>query len=287
MSVSPNFIGIGAQKCASTWLFDIIDSHPQTALSSEKELDFFSRYFDFGYQWYERNFEGCEGEAIGEISPSYFNCCDAPKRVREYAPDAKILLSLRHPLERALSNHRHDVRIGLLTGDDLSLQAALQNNPNYVDQGLYARHLRRWQEAFPPEQLLVVLMDEIILDAPTTAKRVYEFLGIDTEHRSPALDARSNESYVNRSAKLETIKNRLRGSLQAMGGDKFWQWLGDSGLKDWYRRYNRMPSSAVIPSPTAVELERLQDCFAADLRDLSALLPQDLPPWDQLPAKYR
>lgn len=286
-SIRPNFIGIGAQKCASTWLFDIIDTHPQASLSSHKELDFFSRYFDYGFQWYERNFADCEGDAIGEISPSYFNCYEAPERVKAYAPEAKILLSLRHPLERALSNHRHDVRIGLLTGDDLRLQTALANNPSYVDQGLYALHLQRWREVFPEDQILVVLMEEIIADAAATAKRVYQFLGLDEEHSSPALSERSNESYVHRSAKLEASKNWLRGLVRGVGGEKVWRALGDTGLTDWYRRNNRLPSSAVIPAPSLAELQQLQDCFAADLEKLPALLEQDLPAWNELPAKFQ
>ena len=245
-SIRPNFIGIGAQKCASTWLFDIIDTHPQASLSSHKELDFFSRYFDYGYQWYERNFAGCEGNAIGEISPSYFNCYEAPERVKAYAPDAKILLSLRHPVERALSNHRHDVRIGLLAGDDLRLKTALANNPSYVEQGLYSRHLQRWRDVFPEDQILVLLMEDIVVDAAATARRVYRFLDLDEEHCSPSLSERSNESYVYRSAKLEASKNWVRDMARGIGGEKVWQALGETGLTNWYRRNNRLPSSAAV-----------------------------------------
>jgi len=49
-NISPNFIGIGAQKCATTWLYDLLDLHPSVGLSPLKEIHFFSQYFGYGLQ---------------------------------------------------------------------------------------------------------------------------------------------------------------------------------------------------------------------------------------------
>ncbi len=108
----PAFLGIGAQKSATTWLYDILSDHPDVCLSEQKELDFFSHYFDFGYQWYERQFPVHGAECIaGEVSPSYFHSPAVPERVHAYAPDIKLILLLREPVQRAISNHKHEVRI--------------------------------------------------------------------------------------------------------------------------------------------------------------------------------
>ena len=53
----PSYIGIGAQKCASTWLHRILAEHPDVSVPEVKELDFFSYRYDHGYQWYERCFQ--------------------------------------------------------------------------------------------------------------------------------------------------------------------------------------------------------------------------------------
>ena len=154
--VKPAFIGIGAQKCASTWLYNILADHPEVWLSEKKELDFFSYYYDYGFQWYERNFESDESLVAGEVSPSYFHGKGVPKRVFEYDANLRLILFLRDPIERAISNHKHEVRIGHFRGSDLSFERGLKNNPSYISQGLYATHLEKWLEYFPKDWLLFV-----------------------------------------------------------------------------------------------------------------------------------
>ena len=281
--MKPNFVGIGAQKCASTWLYDILATHPQSNLSELKELDFFTRYYDYGYQWYERHFPEANALVVGEISPSYLNSSEAPARVKAYNPDAKLLVSLRQPVDRAISNHRHDVRIGLFTGKDMSLEAGLANNPAYIDQGLYAKHLSAWLEHFPREQLKVVLLDDIKMDALATARSVYEFLGIDPQHKSELLHVRSNESYVNRSSLLEQSKNQVRGAIRKVGLGAVWNGVGNLGLKNLYRKTNRAPSSSVIPKPSQALLAELHQAFAADIDALERLLDRSLQHWKQPP----
>lgn len=78
--MKPNFIGIGAQKCASSWLYDILADHPEAAVSATKELDFFSYHYERSYAWYERQFpEKLGAKAIDEITPSHFNEDAAPE----------------------------------------------------------------------------------------------------------------------------------------------------------------------------------------------------------------
>src|SRR5262249_23883612 len=134
-AVKPSFLGLGAQKCASTWLHRIVAEHPQVAMPTVKELDFFSNHYDRGYRWYESQFPAVDGDMrTGEVSPSYFHDIRVPARVRAYAPEMKLIVTLRDPVERALSNHRHEVRAGHIDGADLSFEAALESNPMYVEQ---------------------------------------------------------------------------------------------------------------------------------------------------------
>ncbi|MEO0913269.1 MAG: sulfotransferase, partial [Pseudomonadota bacterium] len=109
--MKPTLIGIGAQKCASSWAHTALGAHPDITGSDPKEIDYFSYYFDRGHAWYEAHFP--EGTAHRfEISPSYFHDPRAPERLAAYAPEAKILVLLRDPVERAFSNHLHEVAKG-------------------------------------------------------------------------------------------------------------------------------------------------------------------------------
>lgn len=278
--MKPTFIGVGAQKCASTWLYEILKEHPQVCVGEEKEIDYFSFHFDHGHQWYERQFEPCaDRPCIGEISPSYFCEPAVPERLARYAPTARILLSLRDPVQRALSNHRHEVRVGHFSGGDLSFEAGLANNPMYVEQSRYATHLKRWLQYFPREQILVVLMDDIDKDPLAVARAVYGFLGIDANYIPEGLSKRFNRSFANRSRKLVNIKDALYKVTRAPGLNWIWR-LGDSlGLKALYRRVNTMPSDVAIPPADPAVLADLRRQLAPEIEELSALIGRPLDMW--------
>jgi hypothetical protein len=280
--MKPTFIGIGAQKCASSWLYDILADHPETALSETKELDFFSYHYENGYAWYERLFADKQGvKAIGEISPSYFHEASVPERAKRYCPDMRILLSLRNPVERALSQHRHSIRIGAISGPDYSFETALADNPSYIDQGRYATHLSHWLAHFPENQIFVVLMDDIKKDPDETARKVYEFLGISTNHRSAALYEKSNPSYVVRSKAVDGAIRYIRKSVRHLGFGIVWQALGNSGLRKIYRHINRTNSEAVIPPVATDTLKHLKNIYLEEISELEKLINRNLENWRQ------
>lgn len=278
--MKPTFVGIGAQKCASTWLYQILKEHPQVCVGTEKEIDYFSYHFDHGHQWYERQFAGCaDRPCVGEISPSYFCEPAVPERVFAYAPTARILLSLRDPVQRALSNHRHEVRVGHFSGDDLSFESGLANNPMYVEQSRYATHFKRWLQFFPKEQILVVLMEDIDRDPLSVARTVYEFLGIDKTYVPEGLSKRFNRSFANRYRGLTDIKDAIYKLTQVPGLKWAWR-LGDLlGLKALYRRVNTMPSEAAIPEPNPATLAELRRRLSPEMNELSSLIGRSLDSW--------
>ncbi len=280
MNVKPNFIGIGAQKCASSWLYDILADHPEAAVSGKKELDFFSYHYERSYVWYQRQFpDKPAAKATGEISPSYFNEASVPERAKLYAPELRVLLSLRDPIERALSQHRHLVRIGYVEGPDYSFETALANNPSYVEQGRYATHLGRWLACFPRDRIHVVLMDDIKKDSEAAACGVYKFLGIDPSHRSCALHERSNPSYVVRHRGLGNTVDALRGMASHAGLGPAWRSIARLGARQLYRKLNRKPSEAVIPAPQPETLAELRNVYRSEMQLLERILERDLSDW--------
>ena len=276
----PTFVGIGAQKCASTWLYRVLQDHPDVYVSEEKELNFFSYHFDRGYQWYQKHFGGREEQKVfGEISPSYFTESDVPRRVFEYRQDMKIIVSFRDPVQRALSNHRHEVRVGHLNSGDISFEAGLANNPMYVQQGCYATHLKRWLEYFPSDRIFSVLMEDIQADPLGVARRLYEFVDVDPDFVPPSIEKRYNVSYANRSQGLRKLKD-MAYSMASKPGLR-WTWsLGKAlGLRSAYRKVNTLPSEEAIPEPPAELIDGLRDRFAPEVKDLSRLLNRSLDAW--------
>jgi hypothetical protein len=279
--MKPNFIGLGVQKCASSWLHAIFADHPESFVSSPKELDFFSSHYARGFHWYERHFTpaGNVHRAIGEISPSYFPDWDAPARAAAYDPNLRILVALRDPVERAYSNFLHDLRLGYYRSSSPRFEDALLQNPMYLEQSMYARHLRRWMEHFPRERFLFVLQEEIAASPLDQASMVYAFLGIDAKHVPSAATERSNESYLPRSRIREEQVRSIGRLLRGSGLGWIDRMVRQSGALDYYRRANRIEIRAVVPPLSEQTRARLAVELSGDVLQLPALLNRNELPW--------
>lgn len=272
-------VGIGAQKCMTSWIHAAATAHPDVVTGTLKELDFFSYHFDHGYRWYEEQFPRAGPKAIRfEVSPSYFHDPRAPARVAGYRPDMRVVVILRDPVVRAYSNHLHEVIKGHIASCTFS--EGLANNPSYVEQGLYATHLARWLEHFPAERVLCLIAEEVVDDPSGTAERLYGFLGVRSDHRTGVFDERRNESDRARSPLLRTL-------LRAGGGTMRRARLGEAlaSIKkipviSAVLKYNSIDMRGEVPPMTPGETERLRSLFAPETLALAVLLGRESLPWD-------
>lgn len=283
MKAIVGFIGIGGQKCASSWIYRILEDHPQVAVSEPKELDFFSYYYDRGRQWYERHFtpDAAATRIAVEVSPSYLHHPDAPRRAQAYNPDMRIVVALRDPVARAWSNHLHEVRLGHFAGDDLTFEAGLRNNPMYLEQSLYAKHLSRWLAVFGRDRIHVAFQEDIERDPAGEAVRLYRFLGVDETHVAQFLDRRANESYVPRNALLERITRTLGRVGRALGLGALVKAVRYSPLVDRFIGRNRQHLREVVPPMREETRAELRAFFAEDEQALSTLLGVSPLPWQK------
>ena len=267
-------IGIGAQKCASSWLHAVLSAHPHVAGSDPKEVDFFSYHFDHGYRWYEGHFG--KGKVRFDNSPSYFHDPRAPRRVADFAPDAKIVLLLRDPVERAYSNHLHEVAKGHIPA--IGFAEGMKNNPAYLEQSLYTKHVRQWQGVFG-DQILCLLTEEIAKDPQGAADQVIAHLGLPHGQPTAILHEGRNVSDTARSPTLRKVLRRGGDSLRKMGLEEQL-----SHLKSWplVRRIldrNAIPLRSIVPAMTAEERRFLIAQLSDDLRQLAPALGRETLPW--------
>ncbi|QBR38572.1 sulfotransferase (plasmid) [Leisingera sp. NJS201] len=276
--MKPGVLGIGAQKCASSWIHAVAGSHPGIGLSEPKEVDFFSYYFDRGYRWYESHFPETGGaEVYFECSPSYFHDPRAPDRAAAYRPELKVLALLRDPVKRAFSNHMHEIIKGHIP--PCTFEDGLENNPAYLEQGLYATHLKRWLSAFPAEQVKVLFAEDVAASPTGAATAVFSFFGVDPGFDSAILHERRNESDRARSA-------ALRAGLRAGG-----RWMRQQGLEGALARIKAVSPVAGLLRANSVQIRdeippmqpetahRLEAVFAPEMEALQALLNRPALPW--------
>ena len=276
-----DFLGIGAQKCASTWVYRVLSDHPEVAVMPGKEIDFFSYYYNFGYEWYERHIGEVDPlKKVGEVSPSYFAYIHTPERVYLYNPNMRIVLSLRDPIERAYSNHLHEVRLGHVTGENLEFEKGLKNNPMYLIQSQYSQQLARWLDVFPSDQIMVIFQEDIRDDPVIQAQKLYQFLGISEDHRSWFLERKVNESFVIKNTKVDYLLKQLGKLGRSLGAGGFIETIKRNDLvRDIRRQHNQIDLRQIISPISNDTRTSLLEILADDMCVLSEQLKRENLPW--------
>ena len=123
----PDFLGIGVQKGGTTYLHALLQQHPQVFLATPKEQHFFSLHWDRGVSVYASRFAAAEPrQRCGEVTPYYLFHPLAPQRIQALLPAVRLIVLLRDPVERLLSQYFHSRRLGLdWTGDWTGLGTGL------------------------------------------------------------------------------------------------------------------------------------------------------------------
>lgn len=191
----PTFVGIGSMRCGSTWLYEVLKCHPDIRVSELKEVDFFflNRMLRHDLGWYEALFEPDDGDALkpvrGEISPRYGRLkAWQVNRIAALLPDLRIILTLRHPIERVWSQTLYD--FGRLQGRDIrevrsvEFLRQLERARSRLSSD-YLRTTKIWSKAFGREALHVDFFDHL-RDAPETfVNGVLRHIGASTPWRLP------------------------------------------------------------------------------------------------------
>ncbi len=215
LRMSPDYLIIGAKRGGTTSLARYLLLHPDVrplfpARETRKGTYFFDVNYARGEAWYRSHFptrtahslaERRAGRSllVGEATPYYLHHPHAAVRARGLAPDAKVIVLLRDPVERAYSHWIERTRNGVETLDfaqaidaeadrlegeearmlaDPGYQSFAHQHYSYVDQGRYARGLRRWMEAYPANQLLVLRSEDFYADPAAVYAQTLGFLGL-------------------------------------------------------------------------------------------------------------
>jgi hypothetical protein len=298
MSAVPNFFIIGAPKCGTTAMFDYLSAHPDVFMSRRKEPTYFardldegthadSRYFRRDLPEYLGQFADWSGQPrIGEGSVWYLYSQVAAREIKAFAPDARIVVMLRNPVEMAYSLHAQRLASGAedvesfeealaieqerAEGKRIPRNAFVVKGLLYRDVARYANQVRRYLDVFGSDQVLVLLFEEFATNPAAAYRQVCEFLGVDASF-VPAFD-RVNQNTVVRSPLL---RNLLRFHLRSP------DWKPPGPLRKWWRRVRssllRVNERAVARKPLDPQLrDRLAAELAPDAEDLGRLLDRDL-----------
>jgi hypothetical protein len=251
----PNFLIVGFPKCGTTSLYEYLIQHPSIHSASGKEIDYFDRLYERGLSWYRMsfptNFTKINNETFlkktfqtGEATPRYMVHPHSLDRIKTDLPNAKFIVLLRNPIERAYShfnmNFKNDYEYrtfeDALNHEKKRVEGRyekMKKNENYyswdydlyayLEHGKYVDKLKRWMNVFPKDQFLIIQSEEFSKDPSKIYNETLEFLGL------PKYNLKHYKRYKQREYKDKNIDPKLREKLSEYFkpyNDELYEFLG-------------------------------------------------------------
>lgn len=280
---TPGFFICGAAKAGTTSLFNYLGQHPSIFTPERKEPGYFSALRPLrSPDRYERLFDGArKGQLIGEASGSYLTSPDCAQRIAHVSPQAKIIIMLRNPADRAFSLYRWMTREGYewissfeqaleKEGERRGSRSFIENNPEYYynylyyTSGRYAHQVERFLDYFDRSQVRFVLFDEFIESPSVHTKNVIRFLGLD-------------DSFSPRTPVRNKGRDTLAASLQywlCQNAPSYLKLLpGGLRVAETLMRWNKVGKWRTLRDQCR---ERLLASYEANIRRTGRLISRDL-----------
>jgi hypothetical protein len=312
----PNFFVVGAPKAGTTSLYAYLDQHPQVYMSPLKEPYFFAsemRVANFSAEerprlerdgrvlaeylrgdMREKRFGGLVSDwddylklfraattetAIGEASPHYLWSESAARNIAARIPHARILISLRNPIDRAFSDYLHvitdrPVKRTFREHIDASLNCHDQRiglSWPFLEYGQYTRQIQRYFETFPRSQIHICFYDDLQRSPRHLMAQMFEFLGVDPGF-TVDMSRRHNEPRVPKYA-------RATHALRKLGVWPLLRQLAPHALRSRLKSHVFRSRASLAPEPG--DREFLADYYRDEVNRLSELLGRDLTHWVQ------
>jgi hypothetical protein len=297
-----DFMIIGAQKCATTTLFELLRQHPDVNMPLEKEVPFFtdeSRSISDWEGYVEKHFGEDDGRLLGKATPQYMCDPNAAARIHAMMPSTKLVAILRDPIERTWSHYQMGLRRDTETRpfdaaiDPLLSPPSLQRNrslpvpthqagyesesPFYVAWSEYGRILQQYVELFGSDNVLVLFTEDLERDPAGTLDHLLAFIGLPPGFRPSGLgEVMHKGGGSNRVPHGLRVWLRERRVLYSL-----WQRLPDSRrgrLRFLYERWNVRKAGAAPAGMSDTVRAALREHFRGDLALLSRV-SLDPPPW--------
>lgn len=300
----PNFFIAGAPRCGTTALYTYLSMHPRIFMSRVKELHYFATDFPGVHKITFRSIDDYlkvfskaneQHLAVGEASPLYLFSSVAFQNMHVYDPAARVILSLRQPVDFIESYHQ--LNLSLLREDEPDLATAWElqerrrngqripksaRQPElllYGEVGQFGKYVERLFTIFPNEQVKIFLFDDLQSNPHMVYEETLAFLNVPSDGRQEFPPV--NAGFENRSAFLARLVHPPQPVYRAFM--KLISLFGVDFMENISLAYNhlerlntaRKPRSKMDGSLRA----RLLEHFAPDIEKLAGLIGRDLSIW--------
>lgn len=274
----PDVIGLGCQRCGSSWLHRVLNRHPDIG-KPESGLHFFSRQYDEGLNWYASELRSYQHRPIlleFSVSYTYPEFYErAAVRMGLAVPHAKLFIAVRNPIDRVQSDYLRSFRTA---ETQQTFEQFVEAKPAYLERGLFGKMLTHYLSIFPRDQLLILFYDDLENDPRQYLNTLTDFIGVSPFNGELHRDDRPGG---------QTVYPRLNRAVYAAKGfaDRTAAALALTDPWDNFKarhvhQYSRMLSLNEKQVRLSGETrKRLQDYYAADIQILETISGRSLTHW--------
>jgi hypothetical protein len=177
-----SFILLGAMKCGTTSIANVLSKHPEIDFCRIKEPHFFSKEYnnDQDFEKYHDLFQNESHKIRGEASNSYTKYPkfgdEVALRIKKYNPKMKFIYVMRNPYEQITSHYKHF--LSNQKAEILDINDIIFTNIELIDTCKYYSQLKFYFDLFEENQFLLLTYDELIENEVSFFNKIFEFLGV-------------------------------------------------------------------------------------------------------------
>lgn len=278
----PNFFIVGVPRAATTTLYEALKRHPNVFMSPEKETGFFLKEGTKDFSEYLDLFEEAEDEAVvGEATPTYLYSKRAADDIYSNIVNPKILIQLRDPVERMISQYRHNKREGqeensldeALLQEKRKIQEGFPKKYHYTKLSFYSSHVKRYLEIFGEKNVKITLFKDFSNDSNQVLNEIAEFLSINPQKLLETVGKHNagnapRFSFVNNFIQGDS---RIKKLIQVVIPTQTRRKWGNKIRRDYNVR-----DSKVEVNITSEQKQELRNKFKADINQLEEIIDKDL-----------
>lgn len=294
----PDFIIIGAQKSASSFVQNCLSEHPDIYMPNGESSCFESPDFESGaldelFDIFAKRTE----PIVGIKRPNIIGTLDAVERINQFCPQSKIIAVLRNPIDRLISSYYHRINYGFLPPinieegvakllDDPAFRKAYPRGEEIFDFGLYHNYLSFFQEQLKDSRLLIFLHEDLKEAPEASIRRCFQFLGVDDSF-SPSCMASRPQKVTYNLRRLAFLQRRIpycyeynadktRLQRRKMG---LLSRLYVKGLIAIDRFLLAPTNKSEKPALSSLLNSRLNEIYREDIEKLESFIERDLSSW--------
>jgi hypothetical protein len=257
---------IGPQKGATTWIYECLKNHPDIRTSARDTIHYYDMNYHQNRDWYDTQFTKGSGTCYFDPTFTYLRSPVAATRIKDDFPNAKIIVNLRNPIDRAFAHYWHERKKGAITVPFNDVFTNYDWYQTWIETGQYSDRLKPYVDAFGIDNILPIIMTDIRDKPSEILEQIYKFAGIqsvpipDAAHKIVNADG-AKQNFIRRAAYKTARKLTNDASIHS----PFWRKVG--GIEN--------QSDAITPQIH----QTLLDMFMDDIVNLEKMFGLNFDTW--------